>query len=476
MALSASGIGSGLDVESIVQQLMQIEQRPLTLLAQREASFQARLTTFGALKSAIASFQTAAQTLADLSIGYRASSSDTAALGVSASTTATAATYGVDVTRLAQGQTLIAAGQAAPDTAIGDGASRTVTITKGTITGGTLANGIYSGATFTADPAATPVNLVIDSTNNTLEGIRDAINAAEASVTATIVNDGGAAPYRLALSSTGIGAASSAQIAVSGGIDSNPIADLLAYDPAGTQHLVQTRAAQDATLTIDSIPITRPGNSVADAIEGVTLTLKAPTASTAIVEVVQDTTAARGAVQSFVKAYNDLGRALADATGKGRQLQGDASVLGFQQRLRTALGGSYGSTGGGYPNLSALGVTFQLEGTLAFDSTRLAAALDADPAAVLTTLAGAGSALKAQANAALGAGGVIDAGTDRLNASIESIAERRSVVQRRLQDTEARYRKQFTALDVMLASMSQTSAFLQAQLAQLPSPTQSSGR
>ena len=468
MALAASGIGSGLDVNSIVQQLMQIEQRPISLLNQREAGFQAQLSTLGLLKGAISNLQGAAQALAEFdTVTYRATVSDTGILSATAGTTAHGAVHSVDVANLAQGQKLVAAGQATRNTAIGSGGATTVTITAGAITGGTLANGRYTGATFTPDPDGSPVTLTIDASNNTLEGIRDAINASGAGITASIINDGTATPYRLALSTDGSGADSSLRIDVAGDA---ALAGLLAQDPAGTQNLAETQSARDAAFTVDGIAITRPGNVVSDVIDGVTLTLKAESAAPVTVTVARDTGSAQTALQNFVKAYNDLNKSIGDATGKGRQLQGDAGVLGFQQRVRNAVGSFYGSTSSAYRSLSALGLTFQLDGTLAFDSTKLAAALDADSAGALATITGAGSAAQAQADAALGTGGLIDAGTNRLNDSIRTLDERRTHLQNRLIDVEARYRAQYTALDVMLSSMSQTSQFLQTQLAQLPSP------
>lgn len=469
MAISAPGIGSGLDVNSIVDQLMQIEKQPLNALDAREASFQSRLTSLGTIKGALATLQGAAQGIAGIdAVAYSATSSDTTAFSAAASTAATAGSYSVDVTQLAQAQKLVAAGQASASAAIGGGADTTLTLSFGTIGGGTLANGVYTGASFTPNAGISPVSVTITSANNTLAGIRDAINAAGAGVTASIVNDGSGTPYRLALSVADTGAANSLKIAVTG---EAAIAGLLAYDPAGTQNLAQTQAAQNSAVAIDGVVISRPTNVVADAVPGVTLVLKGETFSPASLTVARDYSSASQALLNFVRSYNDLNKAIADTTGKGKQLQGDAGVLALQQRLRSALGSIYGDPGGSYRILSALGVTFQLDGSLAFDGAKLSAALDANPSSALGTIAGAGAALQSIADNALGTGGLIDAGTQSANTSIASIDERRAELQRRLDDIETRYRAQFSALDVLLGSMNQTSAFLQRQLALLPSPT-----
>ncbi|MCC7485319.1 MAG: flagellar filament capping protein FliD [Burkholderiales bacterium] len=474
MAIAAPGIGSGLDVNAIVEQLMALEQRPLLLLAQREASFQARLTGLGSIKGTLATFQSAAAALAALdSLSNRATASDTAALAASATDGAAAGTYSIAVTRLAQAQKLAATGQAAASAAIGAGGVTTVTLSFGTVSGGTFSNGTYTGATFTANTAVSPVGVTIDGANNTLEGIRDAINAAGAGVIASIVNDGSASPYRLALTVAETGAAMSLKVEVSGDA---AIGALLAHDPAGVQNLVENQAARDAALTIDGIAVTHPDNTVEGAVEGVTLTLKGTTTTSATLTVAPDDGGVAAAAQAFVKAYNDLNRSIAAATGKGAQLQGDSGVLGLQQRLRAAAGAAYGEPFGDYRALSALGITFQLDGSLAYGGTKLAAALEADAAGALATLSGAGAAMEALAKGALGTGGVISAGTESLNASIESVNERRAALERRLEDVERRYRAQFSALDTLLASMNRTSVFLQQQLALLPTPDNSTGR
>jgi flagellar hook-associated protein 2 len=469
MAISVPGIGSGLDVNSIVDQLMQIEKRPLSALDTQEASFQAKLTTFGTLKGALSSLRDAANGIAGIdAVGYSAISGDTAAFTAAADSTATAGLHSVNVTQVAQAQMLAAAGQASTTAAIGSGGATTVTLSFGTIAGGTLANGVYTGASFTPNAGKSPVSLTIDGSNNTLAGIRDAINAAGAGVTASIVNDGSGTPYRLALSVTDTGAANSLKIDVSGDA---AIAGLLAYDPAGTQNLSQTQAALDAAVTIDGISVGRATNVVAGVVPGVTLTLKDMTAGATSLTVTRDYSSASQKLQTFVKTYNDLESTIDKATAKGAQMQGDAGVLGLQQRLRTAVGALYGSAGSNYRTLSSLGVTFKLDGTLAFDAGKLAAALDADPSGTLSAIGGAGDALGAVIDGALGTGGLIAAGTDSANASIKSIDERRVTLQSRLDDIEQHYRAQFSALDALLGSMSQTSAFLQQQLAMLPTPT-----
>jgi len=221
MATSATN----LDVNSIVSQLMTVERRPIAKLDRKEASYQAKLSAFGSVKGAVSSFQTVVQGLNSASKfqSVKATPSDTTVFSASSSSTAAAGSYSLEVTSLAQAQKLVTAGQASSTAAIGAGASTTVTFDFGTISGGaytaynpaTNTGGTYAGSTFTSNGNGAK-SITIDSTNNSLQGIRDAINAAGVGVTAAIVNDGSGTPYRLTLASNSMGISNSLNISVSG--------------------------------------------------------------------------------------------------------------------------------------------------------------------------------------------------------------------------------------------------------------------
>ena len=466
--LTASGVGSGIDVKGLISQLMAVEQRPLTLLAQKEASFQSQLTSLGTVQGSLSSLQSAAQALVSAgTASYSTSVSDSTILSAAVDSTAVGGSYSVGVTQLAQVQKLVAPvpGQASLSTAIGTGAATTVTVTLGTISG-TPVNGQYASAGFTPDPAKVPVTLTIDGSNNTLAGIRDAINAANAGITASIINDGSATPYRLALASNATGAVSSMQIAVSGDA---AIGSLLGYDPtAPSQNLNETQTAQDAKLTVDGVSITSTTNSVAGAIQGVTLNLaKAPTASPVTVTVRRDTSNLSSALGALVSAYNGANKAIASATAKGATLQGDWAVLGLERQVRSILG-SVQAAGGSYTTLSQLGVSFQKDGSLLLDSAKLGTALSTNVGDVSAFVAAMGSAVKSAADAVLGSTGPISNEVAGINSSIQDIGTRRINIQSQLDATQARYQAQFTALDTLLASMNSTSSFLTQQLSNLP--------
>jgi flagellar hook-associated protein 2 len=384
MAISAPGVGSNLDVNSIVTQLMNIERQPQALLDAKEAGYQSQLSALGQLRSALASLQSTVQALnAPARFQARtASAGDSTVLSGSAGATAANGSYDIAITQLAQRQSLTAAGQGSASAPIGGGAATTLTSTFGTIQGGTLSNGVYSGASFVQDGTAPTRTVTIDASNNSLQGIRDAINAADIGVTASIVNDGSGTPYRLTLQSSASGAARSMQLAVTGDA---ALQALLAYDPAGTQNLTQAVAAQDAKLQVNGVAVTGSSNSVAGAIEGVTLTLAKAGSTTLTVG--RDASGVAQLVSAFVKAHNDLNSTLHDLTkfdptGAGNgPLLGDATARAVQTQVRAALSSALPGADT-LRVLSQVGISFQKDGSLALDSGKLTQALADDATGV----------------------------------------------------------------------------------------------
>jgi len=402
MAISSPGIGSNLDVNSIVSQLMALERRPLTALDRKEASFQAQLSAFGTLKGAVTSFQTAVRSLNDVNRfqAFKATIGDSSIATVSAANSAAAGNYALEVTQLAQAQKLVAAGQTSATTAIGAG---TISFEFGTISGGTFnaGTGQYTGASFSADGAGAKT-VTISATNNTLTGIRDAINAAKVGVTASIVNDGSGTPYRLALSVADTGAARSLRISATGDA---ALSNLISHDPTGTQNLAQTAAALNAEFKIDGVAITKSKNSVSDAIEGVTLNLlRTNTGSPTAVTVARDSGTIKASVDTLVKAYNELNTTIRNlssfnaATSQSTVLQGDITLITLQSRIRATMSNALTGIAGSYSNLSQIGVAFQKDGTLTLDATKFQAALEAAPNDIAALFAATGKPTDAAIN------------------------------------------------------------------------------
>ncbi len=251
------------------------------------------------------------------------------------------------------------------------------------LTAGTV--GSYMDANFTQDATQATGSVVIDSTNNTLQGIRDAINNAGLGVTASIVSDGSDKPFHLVLSSTKTGASSAMKISLSGS-DGQPadsaLNDLLAYDVGGTQNLKQNSAAQNTMFSVNGIPITSNSNSVDTAIEGVTLGITKIGSSS--LSVAKDTSTVKTSINAFVKAYNDLNAAMAKMTDynpdtkTGGILQGDSTVQSIQSQLRRQLGAPITGLNSSMSTLSQVGISFQKDGSLALDSSKLDKAISAN--------------------------------------------------------------------------------------------------
>ncbi len=237
------------------------------------------------------------------------------------------------------------------------------------------------------DPVSLKVSTVssrksvsIDPGNNSLQGIRDAINAAKIGVTASIVNDGSATPNRRILSSDTIGASNNMKVTVNGG--DPELVNLLGHDPVGTRNLSEIAAGKDTSLEVDGIPITKATNSINDVIQGVTLNLLSPSEGPERLDVTRDTGAVKTSVDDFVKAYNELKKVVTEltaynaATKKGAALQGDSAMRSLETQIDTILSTPLGTPAGSLTTLSQIGVSKQTNGTLAIDATKLNNAIE----------------------------------------------------------------------------------------------------
>jgi flagellar hook-associated protein 2 len=262
------------------------------------------------------------------------------------------------------------------------------------LTAGT--GGSMLGGGFSQDASQPSGSVVIDSSNNTLQGVADAINKAGMGVTATIVSDGSATPYHLVLTSNKTGENASMKISLSGD-GSNPpdaaLSSLLSYDPAGSQSMQQTTAAQDTKLTVNGIAVSSHSNTVSEAIQGVSLTVN-QVGSTSL-NVARDTNSVKTSLQGFVKAYNELNGALKKLTAydpetkKAGALQGDPTAQSMQAQLRRMLSGQIGGLSGSLTNLGQVGISFAKDGTLSLDDAKLSKAIEknfADIAGLFTAI------------------------------------------------------------------------------------------
>ncbi|MGI4984723.1 MAG: flagellar filament capping protein FliD [Janthinobacterium lividum] len=384
--------GSSLSLGSMLTGLMKVASIPLTTYQRQQGSVQTEISAYAQLKSDLSTFQSSLSTLT-LAANFKAlaaTSSDSGVATAKVFTGAQPGNYAVNVSQLAQAQTLVSEGQKSVNTAIGTGGDTTLAINLGTVgattstdesgasttTGGTAdASGHYSdGTTFT--PGGTSKTIKINSTNNTLGGIRDAINGAAIGVTASIVNDGGASPYRLVLTNSATGAAQAMQITAKG---DDAVGALLGFDPAGEQAMKQTTTAQDAQLSVNGISLNSPSNTVSSALSGFTLALSKVGATT--LSVVNDTSTVESNVESFVDSYNTLADSLSSLTNydandssKNGILLGDSTTRDIKSALQRIVTSSIDG-GNGLNTLADVGIGFSNDGTLAVDEPTLKSAL-----------------------------------------------------------------------------------------------------
>ncbi len=331
-----------------------------------------------------------------------------------------------------------------------------------TIPTGTLSISLGSGAT---------KNLVIDSTNNTLAGLRDAINGAglgiSAAFTSVATND-----VRITLSSSTSGAAGKITLSGIPGFEFNP--NSTSGNTLSDASSDGGQTAQGSLIKLNGITLARDSNTITDAIQGVTLNLSAKTTTATTLTISHDkSTSLSNSLNSLVKSYNELNKAMRDLgsynadTKQGGVLLGDATLRTVSNSIRAAIQTPYLSTGS-YRRLSDLGVAMQKDGSLTFDASKLASASAADYTSVATLVAAFGNAAKTLTASMISDKGTITAATNGAKSSIKELDKRRTELGQRLTQIEARYRKQFTSLDSLVASMNQTSSYLTRQLANLP--------
>lgn len=443
--ISSPGIGSGLDVNSIVSQLMAVERQPVSRLQSQKSTYQSQLSAYGQLKSALSSFRDAMAKLdspSDFRL-FTATSADEDVYSASAGSSAAAGSYGIEVVRIAERHRM-AAGDAntyaTTDTDIG--ASGTMSIAVG------------------AEPA-----FDIDLTGKSLADVRDAINNASDNpgVTASIINDD--LGNRLVVTADDTGSSNALAVSYSG-------ADPFAFQTLNTDRDSSggfSATDLDAVLTLEGVfTVTRSSNSIDDAIDGITLNIKA--AGSADLTVARDTDGITEQAQAFVDAYNGLKSTIESL--RGGTLKAENTLLSLDRQLRTEFNTLPSGLSGSLNYLSEAGISFQKDGTLALDEEVLATALESDFDGVAQLFAnddqGYAYRVRSLADAMLQTNGLIDARQDGINDRIETLDSRIDLLGRRLEITEARYRAQFSALDGLVAELTKTGNFLTQQLAALP--------
>ncbi|HEY9063727.1 MAG TPA: flagellar filament capping protein FliD [Burkholderiaceae bacterium] len=470
-SVSSAGIGSGLDVSSIISKLMEVEKAPLTALQTKETSIQSTISTYGTLKSDVSDLRDAARTLIKPSTwsATTGTSSDATSVSVATGTNAATGNYSVQVQSLAAAQSTVSGTFSSADALVGSGTLH--------IDLGTWATG---NASFTAKSGSSGVDITVSATD-TLTTLADKITASSAGVNASVVTDASGSRLVLTSKTTGVDNAFRITAVDSDGANTDASGlSALAYDPAGgTTATTSTQSAANAKATINGLSVTSATNTLTDVIKGLTLTLNKVTTGPVQIGIAQDTSSIKTAVQSFVTAYNALSSLLStdlkydSSTSTAGPLQGDASAQSLQRQLRNLISGSSGGSST-FATLSSMGLEIQTDGTLKVNDTKLTAAL-ANPAEMKKAFANAdlnnasnngfAQQLNLFGNSVLGGEGLLTTRIAGLNASLTRNQADQDKLQARLDATQARLTKQYNALDTKMASLTTLSNYVTQQIA-----------
>lgn len=449
--LASPGLGSGLDITSLVGQLVAAERAPGELRIRRLTNqADTKISALGALNGVLSTLQASLGGLKTIDSFQvrRAESADRTIFTATANAAAANGTYNIEVEQLATAQRLNSAAFATGSGAvIGTGA---LTLTSGT-------------NSFSVD---------INTSNNTLAGIRDAINTSTSntSVQASVIQAADGA--RLVLAARSVGAANAIRVTQTGG--DGGLAQLV-YDPGVSTSLQELAPARDARVIIDGFTVNSTSNVVENAIEGVTINLlRANDNATFALTVSNDRAKVVENINKFVTEYNNVAtkvqelRKFDPSTETVGPLLGDAMLRGIESSLRRELTSRTSSAVAPYDSLAAIGIRTGADGKLRVDSGRLNAALDADfssAARLFGAEDGVGARLARVVDSALASEGALATRTAGLQASKKSLAADQVALDARMELVEARYKKQFIAMDQLLTSLQSTASFLTQQLA-----------
>lgn len=463
--ITASGSGSGLDIEGIIEKLTAAERAPSDArFNKQETRIQGSLTAYNTLKAQITEFRKSFASMGTLSTvaNRTVTSSNTSLFTVSATSSAAITNTSVSVERLATAHKLSSTGFAAPTTQVGAG---TINITSGTNT--------FNVA-------------IVGGSNNTLAGIRDAINRASGntSVTASIltVDDGsgtGTTVSKLVLTSDSTGDDNAIKVTVSGDADgSDTDASGLSsfiYEAGGVNNrMTELTAAQDAWVKVDGFDVYSNSNTVTGAIQGVTLNLaSASPGTTASVKVAYDRESIKTKIKDFVTGYNNYSATMGLLTNydvakkQSSLLTGDFVARTVEAGVKRIMNSPVSGITSDYNSLSSLGVTTKRDGTLDIDLNKLDKAVNEDFDGVAEMLAGDNGIMKtlvSTVDSYTSSSGIIASRVKTLNTTISDIADKRIRLDERMVAYQARIRKTYTNLDLVIGQMKSTGDYVTQQM------------
>lgn len=458
-----TGIGSGIDIDSMVGALVAAEKAPKQAqLARLEKATTSKISGLGQFSSGLNSFQTALKSLNDISLFEKrsASSSNTALVTAAASKTAQAGNYSLKVEALASGS------KSASKSLAGDFSTS-------------------SAGMLTVKLGADDPGIKVDIAQGlSLSQVRDALNVQlkGSGISANMVTNPEDGKTRLIMTSTNTGAGKDVRIEASVGLEDLAIdGSLLSQgDPDYATQSGVLEASGNAKFSIDGLALQSASNTIESAIPEVTFKLVAADKDkTVTVKVAQDQSGVTSNIKKFVEAYNSListTKALTSvvAVGEGKEpvtgaLVGDASVRGLLSNIRNQLASPMEQDG--LRTLTDLGITTQKDGTLAIDDAKLSAGLSENFDAVGTLFTGESglmNRLSNQVNGYVGSDGILDQRISGLQKTINSVDGQREALNLRIEKLQTRLYSQFNAMDSLVAQLTQTSSWLTSSLDNLP--------
>lgn len=439
MAISSAGIGSGLDVAKIVEQMVALEKSPLAKLEVKAEGIQTQISTYGEIKSLTSKLGDIVSKLTRDSAwnGVTISSSNSTITGAMTGIAAPG-TYNIKVTQLAQAQTTVIGGAGAVALAKDEtmGASGNIKLKMGAVE-----------------------KEISVSSSDTLTKIATKINEAEMGIQASVVTDvDGKERLMLRSKETGTDKAFSVEI-----------------DPALTKlGQSQTQAAANAKVELNGVELESSTNTFASTIPGMSFTVSEVTANAATLTVKADTETMKKNIQEFVDAYNELNELLAKSTKYTEEtktagvLQGDSATVSLQNSLRMLTQGISGSKGA-FTRLADIGIQMQQGGKLSVDTSKLDKGLAdleslkglfANKADSLGQGGGIAVNFKSFTDKLLAFDGTLNTKTDSLERTLKSNSAEQEKVNKRAQTLETRLYQQYSALDVKMSSLNALSAYV----------------
>lgn len=447
--ISGTGIFSGIDSAKIIDQLMAIERKPVENLKSKKSDYNAKISQWGNISNLLNNLKNSITNLKKINlVSFSAQSSNTNILTATASTNALEGNYNIKVNNLASAQRVYSMVYGSIDAPVADLGSNPVQ--KLTIKVGSSEEKV----------------ITIDSSNNSLSALKDAINNAGINVKANIINDG--TGYRLVVSSTNTGSENKIVIKVDENNDGmfetspeetdNVGLSALAFNPAydangnvsgGVANLTQARSAKDASLEIDGVVVTRTKNEISDLINGVNIKLQnASDGEVVTLKISKDLSTATKNLNNFVSAYNNLMNALKDV-----KLKDDAISRQIMGSVRSILTGLYNGK-----TLTNLGLNHDKTGVLSLDSAKFESAFRADFNTVSNVVDAMANSM--ENNVKIYLDKVIPGRKDNYTKLIDNINKKIELIEKRLEKTEADLRMRFYELEKTIGNLQRSSDYL----------------